>query len=173
MRQANTDKVPVATGVLTMFVYGTLKRGYWNHDTFCRTALCTGEAAVWGRLYELPSQIPVLQVPDSSIIVVGTSDPLADVATQHRFSAGLTTDTICDETCWQMIRGELVTFPDPRLSLPPIDGLEGFRPGLPSLYHRVLVPVMLDNDRRIAAWCYMGDERTIRHAVLTGKMCWP
>ena len=24
------------SGTLKLFVYGTLKRGYWNHDAFCQ-----------------------------------------------------------------------------------------------------------------------------------------
>lgn len=173
MKQANTSEIPAAAGALRILVYGTLKQGYWNHDRFCRGALYIEEASVRGRLYELPSRIPVLQVPEDSLIAVGTSDPLADVATQERLSIDLSTDTDCDDTRWQMIQGELVTFPDPLLSLPPIDRLEGFQPGLPSMYHRVLVPVMLDDDRWTAAWCYVGDERLIRHAMPTKKICWP
>ncbi|MBW1987856.1 MAG: gamma-glutamylcyclotransferase, partial [Deltaproteobacteria bacterium] len=44
----------------TLFVYGTLKRGCWNHERFCRGVLSVEEAVVRGRLYELPSGIPVL-----------------------------------------------------------------------------------------------------------------
>jgi len=172
MIQLNTSEIPAATGALRIFVYGTLRAGQINHDRFCRGALYIEDAAVWGKLHELPSRIPVLQVPDRSIIATGTSDPLADVATQERFSENPAADTTCDETCWRMIRGELVTFPDPRLSLPPIDRLEGFHIGLPSLYRRVLVPVMRD-DRWTTAWCYVGDECTIQHAVPTRKICWP
>jgi len=174
MSQMNTSKIPAATGALRIFVYGTLRAGRINYDRFCRGALYIEDAAVWGRLYELPSRIPVLQVPDSGIIAVGTSDPLADVKAQERFNENPAADTPCDETCWRVIQGELMTFPDPRLSLPPIDRLEGFRPGLSCLYRRVLVPVVLDNDMRTAAaWCYVGDECTIQRAVPTGKTCWP
>lgn len=172
MRPVNTDEISVATGALLIFVYGTLKQGQTNHDRFCRTALCIEEAAVCGQLYELSSGIPVLQVPDCDIIAVGTSDHLADVATQEHFIEDLTAEIADDEARWQMIHGELVVFPDPQSSLPPIDRLEGFRPGLPSMYRRVLVPIMLD-DRRTAAWCYVGDERTIQHATPTRKTCWP
>lgn len=172
MSQKKIGKVPAATGALRIFVYGTLKNGYWNHDRFCGGALYIEEAAVRGRLYELPSRIPVLQVPVSSIIAVGTSDPLADVATQERFSVEMADDSIRENACWQMIQGELMTFPDPHLSLPPIDRLEGFRPGLPGMYRRVLVPVTLDDDRRAVAWCYVGDECLLQGAVPTGKTCW-
>jgi len=70
-----------AACVLRLFVYGTLKRGYWNHDGFCRGVLDVQEAVVRGRLYEMPSGIPVLQVPEEDILAHGTADPLADVAT--------------------------------------------------------------------------------------------
>ena len=36
---------------------------------------------VRGRLYEMPSGIPVLEVPETDILAHGTADPLADVAT--------------------------------------------------------------------------------------------
>jgi gamma-glutamylcyclotransferase (GGCT)/AIG2-like uncharacterized protein YtfP len=45
------------------------------------------EAVVRGRLYELPSGIPVLEVPEADVLAYGTADPLADVATQARLAA--------------------------------------------------------------------------------------
>jgi hypothetical protein len=77
--KANTN------AMLRLFVYGTLKRGLWNHDRFCRGVLDIQEAMVRGRLYEMPSGIPVLQVPEPDILAHGTADPLADVAAQARF----------------------------------------------------------------------------------------
>ena len=68
--------------ILKLFVYGTLKRGFWNHDRFCRGVLDIQEAVVRGRLYEMHSGIPVLQVPDEDVLGHDTSDTLADVATQ-------------------------------------------------------------------------------------------
>jgi hypothetical protein len=52
--------------MLRLFVYGTLKRSFWNHDRFCRGVLAVEDAPVSGRLFETPSGIPV---------------PCADVAT--------------------------------------------------------------------------------------------
>ena len=69
------------TGLLRLFVYGTLKRGCWNHERFCRGVLSVEEAVVRGRLYELPSGIPVLEVPEADVLAHGTANPLADVAT--------------------------------------------------------------------------------------------
>jgi hypothetical protein len=68
------------TGMLRLFVYGTLKRGFWNHNRFCRGVLAVKEAVVRGRLFETSSGIPVLQVPEEDILAIGNTDPLADVA---------------------------------------------------------------------------------------------
>ena len=53
--------------LLRLFVYGTLKRGYWNHDLFCEGVLEIREAQIRGRLYEGPG-FPVLEVPDEDIL---------------------------------------------------------------------------------------------------------
>lgn len=143
----------------TLFVYGTLKRGFWNHDRFCRGVLNIREAEVRGRLYEMHSGIPVLQVPDGDVLAHGTSDVWADVATQGRLSEqvvsspepALQSATTGD---WGRVYGELLTFDDPETRLPAIDRLEGFRPGEPSLYRRVLVPVRT-NEAELPAWLYV------------------
>jgi len=133
-------------GMLRIFVYGTLKRGFWNHDSFCRGVLDIREAVVRGRLYEMQSGIPVLQVPDGDVLAHGTSDVSADVATQARLSEQLASysEPALDSATtgdWSPVYGELLTFNDPETRLPAIDRLEGFRPGGPSLYRRVLVPI--------------------------------
>lgn len=100
-----------------------LKRGFWNHDRFCRGVLNIREAVARGRLYEMHSGIPVLQVPDGDVLAHGTSDVLADVATQARFSEqpalypepaqqSVTTGD------WARVYGELLTFKDPETRLP-------------------------------------------------------
>jgi hypothetical protein len=47
----------------------------------------------------------------------------------------------------------LVTFIDPQRDLPPIDRLEGFRPGGHSMYQRVMVAVLCQCTP-IPAWTY-------------------
>ena len=54
---------------------------------------------------------------------------------------------------WDLIHGELVTFTDPQRDLPPIDRLEGFRPGGHSMYQRVMVAVLC-GCTSIPAWTY-------------------
>jgi gamma-glutamylcyclotransferase (GGCT)/AIG2-like uncharacterized protein YtfP len=147
-------------GMLRIFVYGTLKRGFWNHDRFCRGVLDIREAEVRGRLYEMHSGIPVLQVPDGDVLAHGTSDVLVDVATQARLSEQLASypePALQSATAgdWGRVYGELLTFNDPESRLPAIDRLEGFRPGDKSLYRRVLLPVIII-DMIQPAWLYIG-----------------
>jgi len=158
---ANTSRM------LRLFVYGTLKRGFWNHDRFCRGVLTVEDAVVRGRLFETHSGIPVLEVPEEDILAIGTTNPLADVATQAHVAARMsnpkpTPDRHQENTTgapWGPVYGELLTFDDPETRLPAIDRLEGFHPGGPCLYRRVLVPVCMNRERRLIAWAYVAGNR--------------
>lgn len=149
-------------GLLKVFVYGTLKRGMWNHERFCAGAISIEDAVVRGRLYEMDCGLPVLQVPEADILAHGTADPCADVAAQARFEAEMAQrpDPRAKGRTrrgWGLVRGELMTFDDPEERLPRLDRLEGYRPGGSSLYNRVLVPVFSDG-APAAAWAYVGGE---------------
>ena len=123
---------------ISVFVYGTLKRGQWNHDRFCRNAIDIRPATIVGRLYLLPAGFPAVVIPEDTILAHGTADPLADARTQAEFAArGVTMPEA--EGDWDIVHGELITFPDPARDLPPIDRLEGFRPDGHGLYRRALV----------------------------------
>ncbi len=147
------------TGLLRLFVYGTLKRGYWNHERFCRGVLSVEETVVRGRLYELPSGIPVLEVPEEDILARGTADPSADVATQARFAEDLASilepvqESATAGDCGP-VYGELLTFDDPETRLPAIDRLEGFLPDTNGLYNRVLLPVGIQG-QAVSGWVYV------------------
>jgi hypothetical protein len=75
---------------------------------------------------------------------------------------------------WDLIHGELVTFTDPQRDLPPIDRLEGFRPGGHSMYQRVMVAVQAGS-RPYAVWTYTmyasqnGDRITIDNQAVSWK----
>ena len=153
------------SGMLRLFVYGTLKRGFWNHDRFCRGVLAVEDALVRGRLFETSSGIPVLQVPEEDILAVGTTNPLADVATQAHVTARMsnpepTPDRLPNKGTgapWGPVYGELLAFDDPETRLPAIDRLEGFHPGGPCLYRRVLFPVQV-NGADLPAWLYVSED---------------
>lgn len=158
-----------------LFVYGTLKRGYWNHDAFCRGFVEIQQATVRGRLYEGPGY-PILEVPEADILAQGSTDPLADAATQarlsHRVQAGFQQHPEgTTGEAWDTVYGELFTFDDPRTRLPPIDRLEGFHPGGRCLYRRVLVPASVEGIRQLA-WVYVVENLGIgRHRIVSGR--WP
>jgi len=170
---------PNTNGMLRLFVYGTLKCGFWNHDRFCRGVLAVEDALVRGRLFETSSGIPVLQVPEEDILAVGTTNPLADVATQAHVTARVsnpepTRDRLPKKGTgapWDSVYGELLTFDDPESRLPAIDRLEGFHPGAPCLYRRVLVPVRI-NGTVLPAWLYVGEDPSSGSLKPLGKSIW-
>ena len=161
--------------LLRLFVYGTLKRGYWNHEPFCEGVLEIREARIRGRLYDGPG-FPLLEVPDEDILAHGTADPLADVATQARLSDRVESfpQAVLDNAtvgAWGAVYGELLSFDDPESRLPAIDRLEGFRPGGSSLYRRVLVPATVNGAGELA-WVYTVETTRIkRRRIVTGW--WP
>ncbi len=125
---------------LRIFVYGTLKRGYWNHDRFCSRAISIEPATTWGRLYHLPAGFPALEIPSGRILAHGTTDPLADTQIQNNIE--LPENAMArPEGDWDLVHGELMTFDDSCFDLQPIDRLEGFNPHGQCMYERVLMTV--------------------------------
>ena len=163
------------SGMLKLFVYGTLKRGYWNHDAFCEGVLEIREAQVRGRLYEGPG-FPLLEVPGEDILARGTADPLADVATQAHLSGRVESSPgrlpeRATAGAWGAVYGELLSFSDPESRLPAIDHLEGFRPGGSSLYRRVLIRATVNGTRELA-WVYTVETTRIKRCrIVSGR--WP
>ncbi len=158
----NTNRNDSPGPVINLFVYGTLKRGFPNHDRFCRNAIDIQPATVWGRLYDLGAY-PALEVPEETILAHGTTDPLADAVTQARFEAEAAQHPAPrakgrTRSGWGLVRGELLAFDDPAERLPRLDHLEGYHPDGPSLYRRVLTPVFC-GDASVAAWVYIADKR--------------
>lgn len=135
---------------LTLFVYGTLKRGCSNHAPYCSSAVRIEPAEIWGRLYHLPAGYPALEVADSSIFETGTQDPAADAKIQARYAPG---SCARPDPEWDTIRGEIVTLSDPAQELPPIDLLEDFFPGRDSLYQRVLTTARTASGP-LVVWAY-------------------
>ena len=136
--------------VVTLFFYGTLKRGHANHDRYCHGALRVEEATLRGELYDLPFGFPALVVPEEDVCAAGSADPIHDALEQRRLN-----DTGVHRPDGPRVYGELFTFDDPEARLPALDRLEGFEPGGgPNLYRRVLVPVETTDGTYIAAWVY-------------------
>ncbi len=135
--------------LLKVFVYGTLKRGQSNHDRLCRGVLEAKAATARGRLYHLPYGFPGLQIPESDVYAIGTTDYLRDAEKQD----GAVYYPVASAAEWDVIQGELMTFDDPATRLPALDELEGFVPGERGLYERVLITVET-NGEFVLAWAY-------------------
>ncbi len=136
---------------LLMFFYGTLKRGYRNHDWFCQGALRVEEATVRGKLYDLPLGYPALVVPEEDVFAVGTASPLRDAAEQGRLGR-----VSPHPASGPRVFGELFAFDDPEARLPALDRLEGFDPeDASSPYRRVLLPVETEGNDNVLAWAYV------------------
>jgi len=171
--QKHTIANGTATLTITCFVYGTLKRGFWNHDRFCRNAIDIRPATTWGRLHQLPAGYPALEVPESAILAHGTADPFADAATQAHLAAHVPPHAANHRPSgdWNLIHGELITFPDPLRDLPPIDRLEGFCPGAFCHYRRILLMAGIDGPTH-PAWAYVGGASLEGQQLLPGGR-WP
>ncbi len=146
-----------AVSELRVFVYGTLKKGFSNHDAYCAGVLRISPAWLYGRLFKLSPEIPVMTVPEESILAVGTAVAADDIEIQQMLKSGLRVQTreASDGLAWKKIRGELLLFEDPESRLPLLDGLENFCPGDISTYLRVLAPINLPGGLRTTAWTYI------------------
>ena len=158
--------------LLRLFVYGSLKRGFNNHDRYCRGVHSIERTHTPGKLYRLPSGYPALVLPENRFLARGTCDPLADLEAQRRIEnhARGATDGTAPRGLGR-VDGELLTFADPIGRLLAIDGLEEFRAGQKSRYDRVLVLVYSPARRaEVPAWTYVaGDLSPHRRLILTGK----
>ena len=148
--------------LLRLAVYGTLRRGHVNHERFCSGYLDAQPVEIPGNLRWLSPTIPILEVPESLILAVGTEDPAADVATQACWAQRIERDGyLCGVEDFLATRGhvgavagEVFVFDDPEVRIPGIDLLEGFRPGGSSLYRRVLMAVRMESGGVLPTWIY-------------------
>lgn len=133
-----------------LFVYGTLKQGFSNHDRHCKTAVKIQKAYTWGRVYELDAGYPALEVSETMIQAYGTSDFKLDAVNR-----GKRLHFEQPSGDWDMVEGELMYFSQPDIEIPPLDYLEHFNPdGECNLYHRVMLTFKTE-DGLVNAWTYV------------------
>ncbi|MDJ0520994.1 MAG: gamma-glutamylcyclotransferase family protein [Planctomycetota bacterium] len=148
---------------LLVFVYGTLKEGFRNHQRYCHGVIEVAPARVWGRFHEWAEGIPILDVPNSDILFLGSSDVESDLAGAEELLTRPGPDLRLRRRLslrWRLVHGELLRFPDPRERLTLLDALEGFHPSTGGGYARVLLPVVAAEDdgtrnQVVAAWTYV------------------
>ncbi len=155
-----TSPGSVMASELRVFVYGTLKRGFPNHDAYCSGVLQVCPAWLPGKLFKLSPYDPVMTVPGEDILVYGTASVAVDIEAQEKFESLLKNKgtgglASLGDTGWGKVRGELLIFNDSQTRLPLLDGFEEFRPGRPSTYIRVLMFVTLVGGLQTSAWTYI------------------
>jgi len=161
--------------LLRLFVYGSLKRGFNNHDLYCRGVRSVEETDTPGKLYRLPTGYPALVVPESRLLARGGGDLRADLEVQQRIErkAVETGIPLPRSPAWGKSRvyGELLTFGDPVGRLRAIDALEEFQPGYKSRYERVLIQVYSRcHQADLLAWTYLaGSLSSRRRLIPTGR----
>jgi gamma-glutamylcyclotransferase (GGCT)/AIG2-like uncharacterized protein YtfP len=159
---------------LRLFVYGSLKRGFSNHDRYCRGVRSVEGTHTAGQLYRLPTGYPALVLPASRFLARGTANPLADMAAQEDPERKVVpTATGCTSlpTGRNRVHGELLTFADPADRLRAIDALEQYQPGHKSRYERVLIRVYSRcRQAEVLAWTYVaGPLSNQRRLIPTGR----
>jgi hypothetical protein len=134
------------TSPLLLFVYGTLKRGYWNHPAHCSAATAIGPGSLPGTLWLRQSGTPILDLEEHPILAKGTADLAADIALQARHLPAAEKELLAQlKTKSQLLPnqvvGEWVFFEDGLEPLRKLDFLEEFTPNDPpaSLYDRFLI----------------------------------
>jgi hypothetical protein len=113
----------------------------------------------------------MLVVPSQTVLATGTDDPYADLVVQRRFATRNDDHqgfAATDGDQWDAIDGEVVSLAETSL-LPTIDRYEGFAPGGPSLYVRVLVPAW--GPSTSPAWTYASAAGLPASARRIGN-CW-
>ena len=111
-----------------------------------------------------------MEVPESSILVTGTADPLADTRTQNTIELAENAMTR-PEGDWDLVHGELMTFSNPGFDLPSIDRLEAFDPNGRSMYQRVLVAAECQ-DQLLSCWTYHGLNHILRGSLRLSNGYW-
>jgi gamma-glutamylcyclotransferase (GGCT)/AIG2-like uncharacterized protein YtfP len=141
-----------------LFVYGTLKPGFENHRRYCANCPSVGPAWAEGRLYPLPQGYPVLVVPRSELILVGTADYAGDAWNQvellRECSAKPPGESSPGPERLDRAAGELIELSSPEL-FGPLDELEDFNPEESSAYLRALIWVEDLSGASLPAWSYV------------------
>jgi gamma-glutamylcyclotransferase (GGCT)/AIG2-like uncharacterized protein YtfP len=132
---------------LIMFFYNG-----WEQRCSRRVA-SLGKATVCGKLYLLPPESPVLQIPNDSVLLAGIKDAFESAQEQYQENDNGDLEYKIHDG-WDIVHGELVTFYDPEKDIPMLDK----QYGCPFYFDRILIPARNTNGSIIAAWAYVMHE---------------
>ena len=140
---------------------------YDGREKYCSRRMASlGKAMVCGKLYLLPPDSPVLQVPNDSILLAGVKDAFESAQEQYQENdSGDLEFKIHDG--WDSVYGELVTFYDPEKDISELDKLYG----TPFYYDRALITARKADGTIIAAWAYVMHEVHVSARRLPNGIC--
>lgn len=144
--------------VFRLFVYGTLKPGFENHERLLKRAITTIPASCPGMLFDTPWKHPVARLSKDLILAYGQTDIGADRALQNHFQERgiLPCQSWVPQALEGTIHGDILLLDEPGRDLPQLDQFEEYVPGASSSrFMRVLTWVSLD-DQWVTAWMYVG-----------------
>lgn len=136
-------------GVRNVFIYNTKNPHLEGHIRF-------REATVTGRLYKIDPITPILVVPQSTVVAVGSGNHEMDVVCSRNWQEvrKFVFPTAKGKNAkgggyWIRIRGGIYTFDDLTKRLPLLDESQGFYPGergRVSVYTRAMIPAFFRDD---------------------------
>lgn len=155
-------------------MYGTLKHSQPAHRRYCVGCIDVQPATVLGRLYLSHAGYPTLVVPDQTILARATAEAAADLEVERVAAADVQGEKnerpkVGD---WLPVEGEVLSFESQSRLLAVLDRYEDCKPGLPSLYERVLVSVYV-GDRSLPAWTYVSPTPPPQPLVKHLGLSWP
>ena len=146
---------------LHVFVYGTLKKGFGNHDHYCSDAISIESARLDGELYD--SGLPYVHINQKNIFAKGTQSNYRDFQKQEDLEDSLFYGDSFTQLGNPFVEGELITFSNWD-SLKRLDSLEGFTgDNKYNHYTRVLTTCYINaENQECACWVYVIDKFKMR-----------
>ncbi|MDR2142490.1 MAG: gamma-glutamylcyclotransferase [Deltaproteobacteria bacterium] len=151
-----------------IFVYGTLKRGFPNHELYIPPNSLLEPAWLFGWLFDTGYNFPTLVIAEENIRAQGSQSLRADLT----FDPGpppLEPPEPTQPVELTKVRGEVITLAEPGETLRRLDQLEGFNPAGRSMYRRVLTWVMAETITW--AWVYVNGDLNLSRLIASGE--WP
>ncbi len=133
-----------------LFAYGTLMSGHPEHDRYCPKPVSVLKAEMPGRLFEIEDAYPILHIPQETVLLRATNDPIADWKQVHNEDGGKAWDRNAN---W--IKGEILELPVGIKTFSKMDAWEGFEPGSNSVYERVIARAKIVEAKTVFCWVYV------------------
>jgi gamma-glutamylcyclotransferase (GGCT)/AIG2-like uncharacterized protein YtfP len=165
---ARPQAAPEGLSVANLFVYGTLKKGFPNHERFFPRCVGLEAASMAGNLFASTPFFPVMEIPPENVLMVGSLDVLADLRAASLSRPGARKPKGPRERArYGRVLGEVIAVEEPVSVIKSLDILEGFEPGGRSLYKRVLTLAETESGT-VVAWAYVNENARKEELIESG-----